>query len=90
MSTNAGMRPLAASTMIRPVGVGLMSRGPIGVDGLTMTAGNASRAIIVSTSRSAITLLRLYAPTAAVSASGAVSSAACPSGRSASVATLLV
>ena len=37
VSTNAGIRPRAASTMIRPVGVGLMSRGPIGVDGLTMT-----------------------------------------------------
>jgi len=29
VSTNAGMRPLAASTMMRPVGVGLTSRGPI-------------------------------------------------------------
>ena len=25
--------------MIRPVGVGLMSRGPIGVEGATITAG---------------------------------------------------
>ena len=25
---------------MRPVGVGLTSRGPIGVDGLTITAGN--------------------------------------------------
>ena len=33
------MRPVAASTMMRPVGVGLMSRGPIGVDGATITAG---------------------------------------------------
>ena len=39
MSTKAGMRPDAASTMMRPVGVGRTSRGPIGVDGLTMTAG---------------------------------------------------
>ena len=27
--------------MIRPVGVGFTSRGPIGVDGLTMTAGQS-------------------------------------------------
>ena len=39
MSTKAGIRPDAASTMMRPVGVGLTSRGPIGVDGLTITAG---------------------------------------------------
>jgi len=29
---------------MRPVGVGLMSRGPIGVDGLTVTTGNLSSA----------------------------------------------
>ena len=40
MSTKAGMRPVAASTMIRPVGVGLTSRGPIGVEGLTITTGS--------------------------------------------------
>ncbi len=34
--------PDAASTMIRPVGVGFTSRGPIGVEGLTMTAGKPS------------------------------------------------
>ena len=34
------MRPVAASTIIRPVGVGLMSRGPIGVEGATITAGS--------------------------------------------------
>ena len=28
--------------MIRPVGVGLMSRGPMGVDGATITAGSLS------------------------------------------------
>ena len=50
---------MAASTMIRPVGVGLMSRGPIGVEGLTITAGRPSSATIRSTSRSATTLLRL-------------------------------
>ena len=33
------MRPDAASTIMRPVGVGFTSRGPIGVEGLTMTAG---------------------------------------------------
>ena len=36
---NAGILPFAASTMIRPVGVGFTSRGPIGVEGLTITAG---------------------------------------------------
>ena len=36
MSTKAGIRPDAASTMMRPVGVGRTSRGPIGVDGLTI------------------------------------------------------
>ena len=41
MSTNAGMRPAAASSRMRPVGVGLTSRGPIGVEGLTVTTGNA-------------------------------------------------
>ena len=50
--------------MMRPVGVGRMSRGPIGVDGLTMTAGSASSAIIASTRCCAATLLRLYAPIA--------------------------
>ena len=59
MSTKAGMRPDAASTMMRPVGVGRTSRGPIGVDGLTITAGSPSRWIIASTRRSAATLLRL-------------------------------
>ncbi len=34
------MRPAAASSTILPVGVGLMSRGPIGVDGLTITGGH--------------------------------------------------
>ena len=33
--------------MMRPVGVGLTSRGPIGVDGLTITAGSLSFATIV-------------------------------------------
>ena len=54
-----GMRPRAASTMIRPVGVGRTSPGPIGVDGLTMTAGNFCSAIMASTRRSAMTLLYL-------------------------------
>ena len=44
--------------IMRPVGVGLTSLGPIGVDGLTITAGRPS-AIMASTSRSAATLLRL-------------------------------
>ena len=36
------MRPAAASTMMRPVGVGLTSRGPTGAAGLTITTGIAS------------------------------------------------
>ena len=53
------MRPAAASMMIRPVGVGRTSPGPIGVDGLTMTAGKFCSATMASTSRSAMTLLYL-------------------------------
>ena len=45
--------------MIRPVGVGRRSRGPIGVEGLTMTAGSPASATSRSTSRSASVLLRL-------------------------------
>ena len=59
MSTKAGILPSAASWMMRPVGVGLTSRGPIGVDGLTITAGSPLPATIASTTRSATTLLRL-------------------------------
>ena len=55
----AGMRPLAASTMMRPVGVGFTSHGPIGVEGLTITAGKPRSATMASTSRSAAILLRL-------------------------------
>ena len=43
----------------RPVGVGRMSRGPIGVDGLTMTAGRPRAVAMACTRRSAATLLRL-------------------------------
>jgi len=46
------MRPAAASMMIRPVGVGRTSPGPIGVDGLTLTAGNFCSATMASTRRS--------------------------------------
>ena len=75
--------------MIRPVGVGRASRGPIGVEGLTITAGSPCSRTIASTSRSATTLLRLYAPTACSGVAGRVSSDALPwSGRN--VATLLV
>ena len=45
--------------MIRPVGVGLTSHGPIGVDGLTITAGSPRSATMASTNRSAAILLRL-------------------------------
>src|SRR5450830_419910 len=50
---NAGMRPLTASIMILPVGVGRTSPGPIGVEGLTMTAARPRSATMASTSRSA-------------------------------------
>ena len=39
----------AASMMMRPVGVGRTSRGPIGVEGLTITAGKPLRATISAT-----------------------------------------
>jgi hypothetical protein len=45
--------------MIRPVGVGRTSRGPMGVEGLTMTAGKLCSATMRSTTRSATTLLYL-------------------------------
>ena len=45
--------------MMRPVGVGFTSRGPIGVEGLTITAGSRSRAIMSATRSSAMILLRL-------------------------------
>ena len=38
------MRPAAASRIILPVGVGLISRGPTGAAGLTITAGTPSSA----------------------------------------------
>ena len=44
---------------MRPVGVGRMSRGPIGVEGFTMTAGSFSFATISSTTLSAQVLDRL-------------------------------
>jgi hypothetical protein len=59
VSTKPGILPDAASTMTRPVGVGFTSRGPIGVDGLTMIAGKPSRSTISSTARSASTFERL-------------------------------
>src|SRR5438067_493162 len=58
-STNPGTRPRAASTMRRPVGVGLMSPGPIGVDGLTMTAGSDRSATRSRTTASASNFERL-------------------------------
>src|ERR1043165_8831650 len=57
VSTNAGMRPVAAAMMIRPVGVGRTSKGPIVVAGLTMTAGSPCAAIS-RTRASAMILLR--------------------------------
>ena len=38
------MRPAAVSVIILPVGVGLMSRGPTGALGFTITTGTPSRA----------------------------------------------
>ena len=76
--------------MMRPVGVGLTSRGPIGVDGLTMTAGSPSSAIIASTSRSAAILLRLYAPIPVLGTQRYGSRRRAAVGAQPSVATLLV
>ena len=45
--------PRAASRMSRPVGVGLRSRGPTGVEGLTMTAGSPRSPISRRTTSSA-------------------------------------
>ena len=53
------MRPVAKSTMIRPVGVGLMSRGPMGAEGLTMTAGTPSSRMSARTASSARNFERL-------------------------------
>ncbi len=44
------MRPEAASTITRPVGVGFTSRGPTGAEGLTMTAGSPAPASSRTTS----------------------------------------
>jgi hypothetical protein len=41
-----GMRPDAASMTIRPVGVGLWSRGPIGAVGCTIMAGKSCEVIV--------------------------------------------
>ena len=40
MSTNAGIPPDAAATIIRPVGVGRMSRGPTGAEGMNPVTDN--------------------------------------------------
>jgi hypothetical protein len=54
-----GMRPDAASMMTRPGGVGFWSLGPIGAVGSTMMASKWFWPIMVSTNRSAATLLYL-------------------------------
>ena len=56
------MRPRAACTISLPVGVGLMSPGPIGVDGLTMTAGRPRSSISSRTAASAWNFDSLYGP----------------------------
>ena len=55
----AQMVPRIKAHVALPVGVGLMSRGPMGVEGATITAGSFSVRISRSTSRSATSLLRL-------------------------------
>jgi len=52
-AASAGTRPAAASRIIFPVGVGLISRGPTGAAGLTTTTGSPSRLASSSTARSA-------------------------------------
>ena len=76
--------------MMRPVGVGLMSRGPIGVEGLTMTAGSLSFAIISLDQALGHDLAALVGADGGVFGErrGFVDGA--PSSRSFNVATLLV
>ena len=77
--------------MIRPVGVGLMSRGPIGVEGLTITAGRPSLGDHPLHQPLGGDLAVLVGPDGlAVGASGAVSSDGAPSSRKPRVATLQV
>ncbi len=52
MSSEPTILPLRKSTITCPVGVGLMSHGPTGAEGLTMTTG-APRAASSSATRSA-------------------------------------
>ncbi len=75
--------------MIRPVGVGFQSPGPTGVVGFTTTAGTAFDAAS-STSCSASSLDRLYAPAISSSRPTVRSSANEPRRGAANVATLLV
>ena len=78
VSTEPTILPFRKSTIIWPVGVGLMSHGPIGADGLTMTTG-APRAAHSSATRSARNFDALYAPTMSASDTGVVSSPGVPS-----------
>jgi hypothetical protein len=90
VSTKAGILPAAASMTIRPVGVGLMSLGPSGVDGLTITAGRPCSATSFATSVSARVFERLYGPMQSSAVADRVSSPSRSAVAVASVATLLV
>ena len=72
VSSVANIRPRKKSTTIWPVGVGLTSQGPIGVDGFTMTTGSPLSAKPSATC-SARNLDALYGPTMSASATGVVS-----------------
>ena len=72
---------------MRPVGVGLMSRSPTGVLGLTITTSCPARAASVATC-SAMNLERLYGPIMLWRETGEFSSAGWPLEVNPMVATL--
>src|SRR6185437_8726501 len=87
VSTYAGNFRLRKSNTILPVGVGLMSRSPTGVVGLTTTTSIPSLPAWMATS-SAINLERLYGPIMFCNETGESSLAMCPLFVNPMVATL--
>ena len=75
--------------MIRPVGVGLMSRSPTGVVGFTVTTSIPLRPAARATCFG-LNFDRLYGPIISSTATGESSSAPCPLDRKPMVATLEV
>ena len=78
MSSVANILPWRKSTIIWPVGVGLTSHGPIGVEGFTITTGSPLRAKPRATC-SARNFDALYGPTMSASLTGVVSVPGVPS-----------